>query len=159
MVVRYGIQFCNSLESASDSSLHETVLTDKIHDAYRYNVPNSASSVSCCPQSIDYHFPLSSTISLIDVNTVMNGLGHTNSLSWTNLLYHPRTSPTTNATLCTYYNWFRPFNQSNPYFRFPVSGERMKCFLLLTMSSQSLPIETGRHDRPAIPHSTRLCPH
>ena len=38
------------------------------------------------------------------------------------------------------------FNQSNPYFRFPVSGKRMKGFLeevRFKMSSHSLPIETG----------------
>ena len=35
----------------------------------------------------------------------------------------------------------------------------MKRFLRFGMSSHSSPIETGRHHRPAIPRTTRLCPH
>ena len=48
-----------------------------------------------------------------------------------NLSPNPRTADTRHAKLCTWHNWFHPFNTSNPYFLLPVSGNRMKrvlCF-------------------------------
>ena len=44
---------------------------------------------------------------------------------------------------------------ANP-FLLPVSGKRKKDFLL---SCHSLSLETGRHRRPPIPRSPRLCRH
>ena len=113
-------------------------------------------------QSSQYGLPFtysSQNIPVIDVNTVMAGLEHQASLSWSNLSSNPRTAPTRNAKLCTWHNWFRPFHASNPYFLLPVSGKRMKRFLRFRLSCHSLPIETGRHHRPPIPRSSRLFPH
>ncbi len=104
------------------------------------------------------YLPKVQSIPVIDTNTVIAGLEHQACLSWNNSSSNPRT-PTKNAKLCTWHNWFRPFNTSNPYFLLPVSGKRMKRFLRFRLSCHSLPIETGRHHRPPIPRSSRLCPH
>ena len=111
-------------------------------------------------RNVGYRLPTQvQNIPVIDVNTVMAGLEHQASLSWSNLSSNPRTAPTRNAKLCTWHNWFRPFHASNPYFLLPVSGKRMKQFLRFRLSCHSPPIETGRHHRPPIPRSSRLCPH
>ena len=71
------------------------------------------------------------------------------------LVIQPTHSAHQDAKLCTWHNWFRPSNTSNPYFLLPVSGKRMKRFLHVRLSCHSLPIETGRHHRPPIPRSSR----
>ena len=95
----------------------------------------------------------------LSYNTVIVGLEHQASLSLSNLSSNPCTAPTRNATLCTWHNWYRPFNTSNPFLLLPVSGKRMKGFLRFRLSCHSLPIETGGHDRPPTPKSSRLGPH
>ncbi len=85
----------------------------------------------------------------------MARLEHQASLAWSNLSPNPRTLPTRHTKLCTWHN--RPFNTSNPCFLVPVSGKRIKRFLHFRLNSHSLPIETGRHHRPPIPRSSRLC--
>ena len=95
-----------------------------------------------------------------NVGCLLNcSLEHEASLQWNNLSPNPRTAPSRSAKACTWYNWFCPFNTSNPYFLLPVSGKRMKSFLRFRLSSHSLLIETGRHDRPPIPRPSRLCTH
>ncbi len=124
----------------------------------RHGFHNFSWSVSHCLRSVGYHLPTQvQSIPVIDVNTVIAGLEHQASLSWSNLSSNPRTVPTRNAKLYTWHNWFRPFNTSNPYFLLPVSGKRMKRFLRFR-HCHSLPVETGRHHRPPIPRSSRLCP-
>ena len=154
------IAFWHASASAQASCLHRLVLTDNLQDASLHSVHNFSWSVSHCLCSVGYHLPTQvQSIPVIDTNTVIAGLEHQASLSWNNLSSNPRTAPTKNAKLCTWHNWFRPFNTSNPYFLLPVSGKRMKRFLRFRLSCHSLPIETGRHHRPPIPRSSRLCPH
>jgi len=136
------------------------LLIHNLQDAFLHGVHNFSCSVSHCLRSVGYHLPTQvQSIPVIDVNTVIAGLEHQASLSWSNLSSNPRTAPTRKAKLCTCHNWFRPFNTSNPYFLLPVSGKRMKRSLRFRLSCHSLPVETGRHHRPPIPRSSRLCPH
>ncbi len=154
------IAFWNALASAPASCLHRLVLIDNLQDAPLHSVHNSSWSVSHCRSSVGYDLPTQvQSIPVIDTNTVIAGLEHQASLSWSNLSSSPRTAPTRNAKLCTWHNRFRPFNISNPYFLLPVSGKRMKHFLRFRLSCLSLPIETGRHHRPPSPRSSRFCPH
>ena len=100
---------------------------------------NFSWSVSHCLRSVGYHLPTQvQSIPVLDVNKVIAGLEHQASLSWSNLSSIPRTAPTRNAKLCTWHNWFRPFNTSNPYFLSPVSGKRMTRFLCFRFSCHSL---------------------
>jgi len=134
------------LASAPASCLHKLVLIDNLQDAFLHGVHNFSWSVSHCLRSVGYHLPTQvQSLPVIDVNTVTAGLEHQASLSWSNLSSNPRTAPTRNAKLCTWHNWFRPFNTSNPYFLLPVSGKRMKRFLRFRLSCHSLPVETGSH--------------
>ena len=154
------IAFWNALASAPASYLHRLVLIDNLQDAPLHSVHNSSWSVSHCRSSVGYDLPTQvQSIPVIDTNTVIAGLEHQASLSWSNLSSSPRTAPTRNAKLCTWHNRFRPFNICNPYFLLPVSGKRMKHFLRFRLSCLSLPIETGRHHRPPSPRSSRFCPH
>ena len=140
-------------------------LSDNLQDAFPHGVHIFSWSVSHCLRSVGsqqlatVYLLKSKAFLFLGVNTVIAGLEHQASLSWSNLSSNPRTAPTRNAKLCTWHNWFRPFNTSNPYFLLPVSGKRMQRFLRFRLSCHSLTIETGRHHRPPIPRSSRLCPH
>ena len=48
---------------------------------------------------------------------------------------------------------------SDPCHSIPDSRQCMKRFLCFRLTSHSLPDETGKHRRPHIPGSFRLCPH
>ncbi len=105
------------LASAPASCLLRLVLVDNLQDASLNSVHIFSWSVSHCLCSVDYHLPTQvQSIPVIDTNTVIAGLEHQASLPWNSLSPNPRTAPTRNAKLCTWHNWFRPFNTSNPYF-------------------------------------------
>jgi len=113
------IDFWNALASAPASSLHKLVLIDSLQDAFLHGVHNFSWSVSHCLRSVGYHLPTQvQSIPVIDVHTVIAGLEHQASLSWSNLSSNPRTAPTRNAKLCTWHNWFRPFQHLQPIFSF-----------------------------------------
>ena len=111
------IAFWNALASPPDSCLHRLVLIDNLQGASLHSVHNFSSSVSHCLCSVGYHLPTQvQSIPVKKTNTVIARLDHQASLSCNNLSFIPRTAPTRNAKLCTWHNWFRPCNTSNPYF-------------------------------------------
>ena len=113
-----------------------------------------------CLQTIGITLPTQTcSIPSIDIAHVVQNLEHQSLQEWNGLSANPRTAPSLNAKLCTYVNWFRLPDASNPYFLLPVSRSRMKRFLRFRVSSHSLPIETGRRVRPQIPRSARVCCH
>ena len=153
-------QFWNSLAFSPHTSLHRVVLLDNIHDAVTHHVPNFSQSVFTCLKTIGITLPVQTyTIPSVDVAHVVQYLEHQSLQEWNGLSANPRTAPSLNAKLCTYVNWFRLPDTSNPYFLLPVSGSRMKRFLRFRASSHSLPIETGRRVKPQIPRSARVCCH
>ena len=97
--------------------------------------------------------------------TCLNSLGFQANMEgqlkkiWGGLHVSPRTAPSKEAKLCTYFAWFLRLTQlkSVPYFEIPMPISRLRLLMQFCMGSHALPVEQGRFARPAIPRHLRHC--
>ena len=149
--------FWNSLCSLPDDNLYRQVALDDISDANTRHVKNWAWSFHRSLRAVGYEFAFT-TLLPICLGTVLQLLDAPTAQLLGTLDICPRTCPSQNATLCTYFRWFaKPSGARRPksLLQLPISSRCMSVFLRFRMGCHSLPIVRGR--RSGVPRRLRLC--
>ena len=139
------------------SNLYRQVALGDISDANTRHVKNWAWSFHRSLRAVGYEFAFT-TLLPICLGTVLQLLDAPTAQLLGTLDICPRTCPSQNATLCTYFRWFaKPSGARRPksLLQLPISSRCMSVFLRFRMGCHSLPIVRGR--RYGVPRRLRLC--
>ena len=134
--------FWNSLCSLPDDNLYRQVALDDISDANTRHVKNWAWSFRRSLRAVGYEFAFT-TLLPICLGTVLQLLDAPTAQLLGTLDICPRTCPSQNATLCTYFRWFaKPSGVRRPksLLQLPISSRCMSVFLRFRMGCHSLPL-------------------
>ncbi len=156
------LRLWNNFASFPHDSIYRTIALDDLEAAQQHGIMNWAAGVLECAE--ECHFSLMSltndemNLAPLDCITIAASAA-ADAERCRYDTFDPRTAPSKGAKQYTYQAWFaRPSWAVGPEFwQLDLSVQQIRAVMRLRLGSHSLPIETGRMQKPTLPRRQRTC--